>query len=75
MNQIASTDLWFPGHQAPVGLPPHGQGHDMVRQAVMDRNRYVVWINAGRPHGMLTRAELAPRTALHLVVCRNGAGP
>jgi len=76
MNQIASTDLWFPGQQAPVGLPPHGPGHDMVRQAFMDRVRYVVWVNTGRPHGPLySRPELAPRQALHLVECRNGTSP
>jgi hypothetical protein len=76
VNQIASTDLWFPDQQAPVGRDHGGNFSDYSSTLVADDPvRYVAWVNAGRPHGPQSQPELAPRQALHLVECRNGTGP
>ena len=85
MNVIAATDLYFPGHQDPVGRD-YGGTRPGCDRGSWDRLRYVAWVDAGRPHadhnvtvggrggGGTGRSlpELAPRLALH-VACRNGA--
>jgi hypothetical protein len=68
---VITTDLWFPGHQDPVGREPSTKGAGRHRDA--DPTRYIVWVDAGRGPDY-AYPELTPRTALHLVACRNGCG-
>jgi hypothetical protein len=68
MSIIASTDLWFPGQRDPLSLDYDGTRPGQQPQP--DALRYVVWVDPGRGLG-----EQAPRTALHLVACRNGDSP
>jgi hypothetical protein len=82
VNIIAATDLLFPGRQDPIGHEPGRNIQATTWFDGVDRLRYVVWVDAGRPFGngrgqgfggnYTTRPELAPRTALHLAACRNG---
>jgi hypothetical protein len=67
MNVIDSADLWFPDRQVSIGWPI---GLNSTHVPQHDPGRYIVWV--------LPRAgseEQAPRLALHLVECRNGAHP
>jgi len=75
MTQIVATDLWFPSQQDPVGRDHGGNFRNYNHTLIADDPvRYIVWVDAGRlssgRYGF--RPELAPRTALHLVRCRNG---
>jgi hypothetical protein len=62
VNVIDSADLWFPGHQPPLGHPHAGEDHGHWVEHY-DPVRYVVWVPPGRPGD-----ELAPRQALHVQV-------
>ena len=76
MNVIAATDLLFFDQQDPIGPDRSASGYSAAgRVLAADRQRYIVWVDAGRPSRHAThRPELAPRQALHLVECRNGGG-
>lgn len=71
MNVIADTDLRFPHLRPTLGWPV---GVHRDAPVGFDRLRYVAWVDAGRRHQPDSRPELAPRTALHVVRCRNGHG-
>jgi hypothetical protein len=68
MNVIDSADLLFPDRSPPLGWPS-GLNHE-AHHPNPDPGRYVVWV-LPRPGS----EEQAPRLALHLVECRNGAHP
>jgi hypothetical protein len=67
MNLIAATDLLYPNQPDPIGWQGTGQF-----APPRDTLRYVVWVDAGRPHPPDSLAELKMRLGLHLVAVRNG---
>jgi hypothetical protein len=70
VNVIAGTDLLYPRQPDPVGRDKGGGFPPLA----YDHNRYVVWVDAGRPHqngrdeNYRSLPELAPRPAFHLTV-------
>lgn len=64
-RQLFAVDLWYPGQQDPIGVPPSNWPgrHQVARTEGADPRIYIAWVRSGSQRG-----ALQPRTALHVQV-------